>query len=153
MSWLSFGLSLFPMKKWVRQKVGWCTPKAHPDIPEICVWTWDYRGDTSEPWSLDIPHEILRFCLQPHITEWYSQCWQGECSIVPPPALTANLYWSRKEFELLGQCERIFSCGSGVVISEPTQLVPYTYAPFYMHPACCIHAGCNSMLVEMLQEQ
>lgn len=100
------------------KRIGWCTPKAHPDIPETCVWTWDYCGGTSGFWSLDIAHESLWFCLQLYVTERYSQCWQGEYSIV-----TSNLYWSCREVELLGECGRILSCDSGVVVSETTQSV------------------------------
>lgn len=45
---------------------------------------------------------------------------------MPSPALTSNLYWLYREFELLGECGRILSCDSGVVIREATQLVHTT---------------------------
>lgn len=108
------------------KRIGWWTPKAYPDIPETCVWTWDYGGGTPGFWSLDIPHEILWCCLQLHLTGRYSQCWQGECSTVPSPALPPRLHCSGREFELLGECGRILSCDSRVVISETTQLVRIT---------------------------
>lgn len=94
--------------------------------------TRDMRLDSGLSWrhswvlELDITHEILWFCLQPQVTERYSQCWQGEYSIVPSPALTSNLYWSCREFELLGECGRILSCNSRGVISGATQSVHTT---------------------------
>ena len=45
---------------------------------------------------------------------------------MPSAALTSNLYWLCREFELLGECGRILFCDSGVVISEATQLVHKT---------------------------
>lgn len=127
--------SKVPRSGWGK-RIDWCTPKAHPDIPDMCLDLGLLQRHSCV--LVFAPWDSLILLAR---NRKYSQCCEEKHSIVPSPALTSNLHWPSRELELLSDCRRILCCDSGMVKSETTQIVHTTaYSSINILPASMLNA-------------